>query len=164
MSTTYEDILALRAIRSFSDEPLSDEHVLCLLEAARWTGSSKNNQAWSYVLVRDTNLLAKLAETGSYTDPIRNSVATLVLVKEQGGNDFDIGRMAQNVMLAAASLGVASCPVTLHRSADAADVLGLPDGASSKYAIALGYPAEDAEPARWGGRKQIEQIAHFETY
>ena len=53
-----------------------------------------------------------------------------------------MGRLAQNLMLAANPLGVGSCPVTFHRSDDAAKVLGLPEGAICRYGIAFGYPAE----------------------
>ena len=38
----------------------------------------------------------------------------------------DSGRLAQNIMLAADAVGVASCPVTLHRDGEAASALGLP--------------------------------------
>ena len=52
----------------------------------------------------------------------------------------------RTVMLAADALGIASCPITLHREDAVATVLSLPEGARCRYAIALGYPAEDAAP------------------
>ena len=118
MTDSYDLIVKLRAVRKFKPDPLSDEHLAAILEAARWTGSSKNNQDWSFIVVTGDRLQG-LAEHGDYTDPIRASVATIVLVKEEGGNLFDIGRTAQNIMLAAKAIGVASCPITLHRSGQA---------------------------------------------
>ena len=47
----YDQILGLRALRSYRDEPLPDVTIERLLEAARWTGSSKNLQKWSFVVV-----------------------------------------------------------------------------------------------------------------
>ncbi len=67
-------------------------------------------------------------------------------------------------MLAADSLGVASCPITLHRDEDAAGVLGLPDGARCRYAVTLGYPASGAEAARFGGRKPMSELLHHDRY
>jgi nitroreductase len=90
-------------------------------------------------------------------------VATIVLVQETGGNSFDIGRAAQNMMLAARSLGVASCPITLHRHKQAAAFLGLDDEQVARYAISLGYPAADAAPRRFGGRKPAEQVVRFDS-
>ena len=164
MANFYEQVLSLRAIRSFRAEPLSDVDLGAILEAARWTGSSKNRQNWSFVVVRDPSQRERLADCGDFTDPIRNAPATLALVQEPIGYEFDTGRLAQNVMLAADAIGVASCPITLHREEDAHRVLGLPSGARCRYAIALGYPSEEAAPARFGGRKPLDEIAFEDRY
>lgn len=160
----YDFILGLRAIRSYRDEPLSDEDLAAILEAARWTGSSKNRQDWSFVVVTEKEQLMRLAECGDFTDPVRRSAATIVIVQEPGGYEFDSGRVAQNIMLAAKAIGVASCPITFHRDSDVRTVLGIPDDRRARYGIALGYPAEDAAPARMGGRKPREAIVHRERY
>lgn len=164
MSDTYQSILGLRAIRDYRDRPISPEHLEKILEAARWTGSSKNRQDWSFLVVDDAKGLEELAAHGDFTQPIRDSAATIVLVKEPGGNMFDIGRAAQNIMLAADALGVASCPITLHRSADAREHVGAPEGSEVMYAVALGYPAEDAEPRHYGGRKAVGEVVRRGSY
>lgn len=164
MSNTYQSILSLRAIREYRDEPIAGEHLEKILEAARWTGSSKNRQDWSFVVIDDEEGLEGIAAHGDFTQPIRDSAATIVLVKEPGGNMFDIGRAAQNIMLSADTVGVASCPITLHRSGDAREHLGAPEGSEVRYAVALGYPAEGAEPRHYGGRKPSENVIRRGTY
>ena len=156
---TYDRILRLRAIRSFLLDPPTDDELAKLLEAARWTGSSKNLQKWSFVVV-DGDQKERLAACGNFTDPLRNAPVAIALVEEQGGYEFDTGRAAQNVMLAADAIGIATCPITLHREGDAATVLGLPEGARCRYAIALGYPSDGAAPARFGGRKPMNEVAY----
>ena len=160
MSTNdwYDRVLALRAHRSYRDEPLTDEHLVMLLEAARWTGSSKNLQNWSFIVV-DGDQKERLAACGSFTGPVRNAPVVIALVEEPGGSEFDTGRLAQNLMLAADALGIASCPITLHRTDEAATVLGLPEGARCRYAVTLGYPAEDTAPRPPGGRKPMQEVA-----
>lgn len=158
MTGTYDFIIGLRAIRDYKPDPLSEEHLAAILEAGRWTGSSKNNQAWSFIAVTDSDRIQGLAEHGDFTQPVRDSAATIVLVQESGGNMFDIGRAAQNMMLAAKAIGVASCPITLHRDGDAAAFLGVDEGAITRYAIALGYPSPDAKPRRFGGRKKTTEV------
>ena len=158
---SYDLIRGRRASRNFRDEPLSPDHLDAILEAARWTGSSKNNQAWAFVVVDTTSGREALASAGRFTRAVRNAPATIALVKERGGNDFDIGRAAQSIMLAAHALGVGSCAITLHDTDRAAEVLGLGPGAEAHYAVALGYVDEEAEAAEraerrkggWGGRK-----------
>lgn len=163
MSDIYDFIVKLRAIRDFKPEPLSDQDLAAILDAARWTGSSKNRQDWSFIVVTGDRLQG-LAEHGDFTDPVRGSVATIVLVKEKGGNMFDIGRAAQNIMLAAKAVGVASCPITLHRSDDARRFLGAPEGTVTGYAVALGYPTDSATPRRFGGRKPADAVVRYDRY
>lgn len=163
MSDVYQSILKLRAIRDYEKKPLQDEDLKAILEAARWTGSSKNRQNWSFIVVSGSRL-SQLAEHGDFTQPVRDSAATIVLVQEPGGNMFDIGRAAQNIMLAAAALGVASCPITLHRDAAAREFLGAPNDRVTRYAVALGYPRPSARPRRYGGRKPSSRIVHIDRY
>lgn len=164
MSDTYDFTIGLRAIRDFRDEPLSDEDLGAILEAGRWTGSSKNRQDWSFIAVTDPEKIRELAEHGDFTQPVRDSAATIVLVQEAGGNMFDIGRAAQNMMLAAKAVGVASCPITFHRERDAAAQLGVPEGAVARYGIALGYPAAGAKPRNFGGRKKAAKVVKLNSY
>jgi nitroreductase len=164
VSDAYDQIVGLRALREFRDEPLSDEDLSAILEAARWTGSSKNSQRWSFVVVDDPEQRQRLAEAGDFTGPVLAAPLTVALVQESGGNRFDIGRVAQNIMLAAGAVGVASCPVTLHREGVAAEVLGLPEGANCRYAVTLGYPTSLARPARFGGRRPIDELVHHNRY
>ena len=158
MNNLYQGILSLRAIRDYQDQPISKEHLEAILEAARWTGSSKNRQDWSFVMVTDPDRLKGLADHGDFTQPVRDSAATIVLVQEPGGNMFDIGRAAQNIMLAASALGVASCPITLHRSDDTRRFLGLSEDRVARYAVSLGYPTPDARPRKFGGRKDRSAV------
>ncbi len=164
MSQTYDDILALRAIRSFDDRPLDPSDLAGVLEAARWTGSSKNRQNWSFIVVDDPHQKTRLAATGDFTSPIDSAPTAICLVEEPEGYEFDTGRLAQNIILAADAIGLATCPITLHRDGDAARVLGLPEGRRCRYAIAIGYPAASAGPARFGGRRSLDELVHRNTY
>ena len=164
MSATYERILGLRAIRHYENRPMEPEDLDRVLEAARWTGSSKNRQNWSVVVMQDPQQVERLAACGDFTKPLLEAPVTLALVEEPETYEFDTGRMAQNIMLAADALGMATCPITMHRDEDAARVLDLPPGWRCRYAIALGYPAPTARPARFGGRKPLDNILHEDSF
>ena len=164
MSDLYDFVIKLRAIREYREEPLSNEDLEAILEAGRWTGSSKNDQAWAFIAITDSQRLAGLAKLGNYTKPIENSVAAIVLVQEKAGNPFDIGRAAQNMMLAAKAVGVASCPVTLQDSEAARRFVGAPEGSTVRYAISLGYPSETSAPGQRGGRKEVRDIVKRDRY
>lgn len=162
MTDVYDFILSQRAIRDYEQRPIETEHLDAILEAARWTGSSKNRQDWSFVVVADPERLQGLAECGDFTQPVRDSAATIVLVKEPGGNMFDIGRAAQNIMLAARTQGVATCPITFHRPEQAREFLGLSADQIPGYGVSLGYPTADAKPRRFGGRKTSNEVVRLD--
>jgi len=164
MTDRYNSILQLRALRAYRSEPVPEETLTKILEAARWTGSAKNLQNWSFIVVTDREQKERLAACGDFTTPMRDAPVTIALVQEPDGYEFDTGRVAQNIMLAADAVGVATCPVTLHREADAAEVLGIPDGTRCRYAIALGLPAEGGGAMKWGGRKPLDALVHHEHY
>lgn len=165
----YQLIRGLRAVRAFQDRPITDAHLHKILEAGRWTGSAKNLQRWAFIVVTEAAQREALAACGGFMTPVRNAPAAIALVEEPDGYEFDTGRVAQNMMLAAAAIGVASCPVTIHDDAAARPVLGLEPDQRSRYAIAIGYPADTSGTGRRsggvaGGRKPLGEIAFRERY
>jgi nitroreductase len=165
----YAAVKGLRVVRNFEDRQLSDDDLDAILEAGRWTGSSKNRQSWAIVVVQDRKQLDRLAECGDFTTPLRNAPTTLVPVRLPDGYDWDMGRLSQNIMLAAASLGIGSCPVTFHREDEAKTVLGVPDDHGARFGITLGYPAPEVElqdRARrsLSGRKALDAMVYRDRF
>jgi nitroreductase len=164
MNNCYQDILSLRSIRTFENRALESGDLDAILEAARWTGSAKNSQDWSFIVVTDPGQKDRLCEAGDFMTPVRNAPMAICLVQEPEGYEFDTGRLAQNIMLAADAIGLATCPVTLHSEEVAAGVLELPDGVRCRYAIAIGYPTSDSGATKMGGRKPIDDLVHRNHY
>ncbi len=165
----YSAVLGLRTVRRFRTEPVSDDHLERILQAARWTGSSKNRQSWSFVVIRERDQIVKLAECGDFTVPLQNAPLVIAPVRLPDGYDWDMGRLSQNIMLAAAALGVGSCPITLHRHDDAKKVLGVPEDHGCMWVVALGYPDDAAEregrkASALGGRKPLEELVRYERF
>jgi len=162
----YRAVRSLRVVRAFTDQPIDPATLDEILDAGRWTGSSKNVQGWELVVVDDPEGRKRIASAGHFTKPVLAAQAVVCLVKTADGNDFDIGRLAQNLMLAAASRGIGSCPVTLHETERARQVLGLPDGTTCRYAVVLGHPDDAAEAVNRrerrargvAGRKPKEEV------
>lgn len=165
----YRATLALRAVRDYQDRPVSPAHVSQILEAARWTGSSKNTQPWLFIVVTDPDRRRAVASAGRFAGPLERAPLVIVIVRTPGGSDFDMGRVAQNIMLAAGAIGVASCPVTLHDEALALEVLGVPPDHGCRWAIALGYPDELGHTASvkargYSGRKDLGDVVRHNGF
>ena len=159
---SYALIKGLRVVRNYRPEPVSPTHIQAILEAGRWTGSSKNRQGWAFLIIDDAEQQQRLAECGRYTQPLRDATFVVVPVRLPDGYEWDVGRLSQNMMLAAWSLGIGSCPITLHDTESAHEVLGLPPGHEAGYALCFGYPDDQAEAAaratKSGGRKPLEEL------
>lgn len=159
----YELIRGLRAVRNYLPEPLSADEIDLILEAGRWTGSSKNTQRWAFIPLRDANARSAVADCGNFSKPLRDAPFGIALVRLPEGYEFDIGRVAQTMMLAADALGIGSCPVTLHDETCATKALRLPPDHTCRYAIAFGRADTDRERVArterpYGGRKPLDEI------
>jgi nitroreductase len=148
----YRRLVSKRDIRTYADRPVPDDVLTRILDAGRRSGSARNRQPWHFVVVTDPTIRRRLARCGRFAAHLAAAPAVVVLIVDGPRDLFDAGRCAQSMMLAAWSLGVASCPVSLHDAQGTRETLGLPDGRVVATAIALGYPA----PA---GRGRIERLA-----
>lgn len=163
-----------RAIRKFSDREIREADLSAILNAGRRAGSSKNLQRWGFVVVRDRERLRQLSEAGPWAGHIAGAaVAVALVVPDPHASDaplsivFDIGRAAQNMTLAAWSLGIGSCPATVYEHARAHEILGVPAGWHCEYILSFGYPAKPellTAPKRAGGRRSLAEVRHDETW
>lgn len=158
----YEAIVNKRDTRSFSPDPVSDEDLQRVLQAGRMAGSAKNQQLNRIVVVTEPEDRAKLAETGKFADWIEGAPVVLaIVVPKEGGKEFDMGRMAQNMMVAAHGLGLASCPVTLHDGDRVRELLDIPDDYEAPMGVGLGHPAPSEERRESSPRIPLDQLVDW---
>ena len=163
---------SLKATRAYTAEPISNEDLAEILEAGRWTGSSLNSQPWNFVVVTDSDMKQALSDTGRFSTHLPSAAVVVVLVGAPGRGEFDLGRVAQNMMLAADALGIGSCPATLHDMEAAQKLLGIPADTPARHAIAFGHPDRDLEATirqatkalTGGARKPLDEIVHWERF
>jgi nitroreductase len=87
------------------------------------------------------------------------------VVPVETGRLFDIGRMAQNIMVAARSFGLASCPVSFQDRDRLRQVLGLPDSHEGPHGVTLGFPAADAPPnPLQSPRLPLDELVHRDRW
>ncbi|MGZ9220988.1 MAG: nitroreductase family protein, partial [Anaerolineales bacterium] len=55
-----------RAVRKFQDKPLPEDVIHAILNAGRRSQSSKNEQTWQFVAIRDKSILTPLSECGTW--------------------------------------------------------------------------------------------------
>ena len=163
---TLEAIRTLRSVRDFESRPVPDEIITRILNAGRWSGSSKNTQPWQFVLIKDHNILNELSKCGDYAQHLLRANFAIALTTEVTKRaEYDGGRCSQNMMLAAWNEGVGSCIASMHRKQQANRVLGIPESFELQQVISFGYPtSEYRRPPRQGGRVPLETILHRDRW
>ena len=158
----YEAIVDKRDTRSFSPDPVSDEDLHRVLQAGRMAGSAKNQQLNRIVVVTDPDDRATRAESGKFADWVAGAPVVLAIVApKEGGKAFDIGRMAQNIMVAAHGSGLASCPVTFPNEDRVRDLLGFPDDHEAPMGVGLGHPAPPEEEKQSSPRIPLDELVDW---
>ena len=157
---TYLAVASKRDERRYADRPIPAEVVERILDAGRLSGSSRNKQPWTFLVVETPELRDRLAEHVYAPDNARG--APLVVAIAAKG--FDLGRAAQNMMLVAWNEGVVSCPNGVRDGEAAQRLLGLGEGEEVGIVLSFGYPArprdpESRSPQEWSARANREPLA-----
>ncbi|HEX5039019.1 MAG TPA: nitroreductase family protein [Candidatus Limnocylindria bacterium] len=171
---TWTAINNVRVVREFADRPLEPAHLDRILNAGRRTASSKNRQDWTFVVVRDRAHLGELGAVGRYASHLAGAAAAVALVRPVARSEhqlttylWDLGRAAQNMVLAAWELGIGSVPATVYDLDLAARLLGLPEDRRCDFLLSFGYPADPAKlsaPNRAGGRAALQEVVREERW
>lgn len=162
----YDAIIAKRDTRSYTDQPVADEVLDRVLRAGRMAGSAKNLQLVRIVVVTDPTTRTALTECGDFTSWIDQAPVVLVLTcPVEDGRLFDVGRMAQNLMVCATAEGLATCPVTFQHQDRVRAVLGVPDDVEAPHAVTLGHPGPPPadRPIR-APRIALDELVHRERW
>jgi nitroreductase len=173
-STVWDVIRSRRAVRTFSERPLDDEHLDRILRAGRRANSSKNQQRWAFIVCRDRAHLHELSEVGPWAGHLAGAAVGIALVTPSPERTdaplsimFDLGQAADSMMLAAWELGIGSVLATVYRHDIARDLLGYPEDNHCEFMLSFGYPADpDAltRPLKKGGRRPLAELVHEERW
>lgn len=183
-----EAIKGRRSIRSYTSRAVDDKTLNIILEAARQAPSWANTQCWRFIVVRDSQLKNKLADTAIEVakdrpnrgaEAMRVTPIAIVLCaemrkagyykKEPGGpvtdkGDwymYDVALAMQNLTLAAYSLGLGTVHIGAFDAGKVAEILGVPEGFAVVAMTPLGYPDESPEARP---RKEIAEIVFYDKF
>jgi len=170
-----------RAVRRYKTDPVSDEDVEFVLEAARWAPSWANTQCWRFIVVRDPQLKERLSNVLKLKEnrgarALMDAPVVIVACAELGKSGYRRGKLEtdkgdwfmfdtalamQNLTLAAHSIGLGTVHLGLFDAKEVAKILDVPDGAVVVEMTPLGYP--DGQPIG-PGRKELSQIVSKDKF
>jgi nitroreductase len=150
-------IVSRREAREYDSRPLPEDAVRRILEAGRLAGSSRNRQARRFIVLRDRRLIEHAAEAVYAPGNLLGAALVVaIVVGGKGPLGFDAGRAAQNMMLAAWSEGIGSCPNGVSDPDRMREVVGHAPDEQVATVLSFGYPERSRNPE---GRSAEEWIS-----
>jgi len=159
-----EAIRTRRSIRRYQAQPVPEELIAHLLEAAVAAPSAGNQQSWQFLIVDERELLDGLRKASPYAAMLKEAPLAILVCgdlqreKYKGFWVQDCVAATMNILTAARALGLGSCWTALHPAEDRTEavrrLLNLPSSIIPLNIIALGYPNEEkpqpmrSDPAR----------------
>ena len=162
----YECLRDRRTVRHFKPTPVSETTLTRILDAARWAPSSRNQQPWHLVVVRNRETLTQIGQiagTGSFLAEAPLAIALIMENADQPG--MDGGRALQQMEIMAWSEGLGTCFVTLREEEreKIAGLLEVPSNMDLITVLPFGYRSDDFQ-GRGVPRKSLSEMVHYETF
>jgi len=173
----FKAIQSRRSIRKFRPDPIPEEHLDKVLEAARLAPSAGNRQPWRFVVVKDETTRARMADLADNQTFVGSAP---VVIAAFGDPDDSPASYRQDPMVAykqdpmiavehmclvAVELGLGTCwigPASPNYDVEEIKrLLGIPERMYMTCLLPLGYP-DHSPNAR--SRKPREKIIFHERY
>lgn len=160
----YEIIQKRRSVRSYKPDPVPDEKLNKILEAARLAPSAANRQPVYFIVIKNKKIKEALKkaymEEWFYTAPViicACSVLDRAWKRSDGKNyaDIDAAIAMDHLILAATTEGLGTCWVAAFKEPVVKSILNLSPGFEPLAMTPLGYPFVIPEPTF---RKPIEDM------
>ncbi len=158
------------SVRAYRPDPVEEEKVRQVLEAARMAPTASNRQPFQLIVIRTAGREQELRRIYSRDWFVQ---APLVIcacaVPEQGWRRRDGKNYAEvdttiamdHLILVATELGLGTCWVAAFDPAAARELLGLPEGVEPVAFTPLGYPADRPRPKK---RRPLSELVRYERW
>ena len=168
----YSELIAKRySVRAYRSDPVEDEKLQAVLEAARLAPTAANRQPIQVVVMHTAGREKEIGKI--YRRPwfvqapmviAICAISSLAWVRESdrfNARFIDAAIVADHLILAATNLGLGTCWIAAFNVEAARSVLQLPDEAEPVIFTPLGYPAEAPGPKI---RKPLDELVRYEHW
>ena len=167
----YEAIKKRRSVRDYRpDEPVSEESLKKILEAARLAPSAHNSQEYKFIVVEDRQKRKDLAKAASDQRFIAQAPVIIVAVSLNpehimaGGVPayaVDVAIAVDHMTLAAVEEGLGTCWVGAFDQGEVKRILGIPEQYKVVVLLPLGVPYDEPGVK---SRKGLKELVCYENF
>lgn len=162
---TFDSIAKRVSVREYSDKPIPKEMLEKLVDAGRRAPTARAVEPWEFIVVTDRTRLdtfAGLIPNGPF---LKQATACVVIFCQETKYFLEDGSAAtENVLLAAADLGLGACWIAGDKKDYAPEIsklLKVPEGMKLISLIALGWAAK---PVRQHKKRKLHEVLHWEKF
>ena len=165
-----EVIRKRRSVRRYKPDPVPEEDIEYVLEAARLAPSWANTQCWHFVVVTDEDVKKEVARAGNGNRWTAKAPVIVVACADPAGPGargdipnylVDMGIAMEHLILAATERGLGTCWIGAFHESKVKKALGVPGNIRVVASTPLGYPDEAPDPV---SRKGLEEIVSYNRY
>jgi len=161
-----------RSVRKYKSDPVPEDVLARVLEAARLAPSAKNIQPWKFIVVRDRVTKRKLAKASFEQDFISDAAVVVAACgfpekayprqgRYMNSWPIDVAIAFEHLILQATEEGLGTCWIGSFDEAEVKAVLVVPEEARVLALTPLGWPDESP---RDRGRKPLDEILSYEKF
>ena len=166
---TFSELIAGRyAVRGYKPDPVEEDKLQRVLEAARLAPTASNRQRFQLIVIRTEGReeeLRRIYDRDWFVQPpLVICVCRYPMDPPPGRKDYtdvDIGIVVDHLILAATELGLGTCWIGAFDPVATREVLGLPDEVEPVVFTPLGYPDAPSKPKR---RKPLSELVRYEHW
>lgn len=160
-----EALRSRRSVRVYAKKPLAKEAIEKIVDSARFAPTARGEEPWEFVVVTAPERLAGLAALTDHGPFIRDGAAAIVVCCRDTKYYLEDGCAAtENILVAAAALGIGSCWVAGDKKPYCQAVMDfckVPAGYRLISIIALGYPAK---PPAAPQKRLLSSVLHWDSF
>ncbi len=141
------------SIRRYRNDPLKEEEIKKILQAAFSAPSARNAQPWYFIVVQNKEKLEQLSHFSMYASFLKDAAMGIIVCGDLSKNpsiDYcqqDCAAATQNMLIEAKELGIGSCWLGGYPNQDRITYLQehmqIPEPYLPLWMIAFGYPDEE---------------------
>jgi nitroreductase len=162
---TLETIAQRASVREYQDKPVDKMVLEKLVDAGRRAPSARHVEPWIFIALTQKEVLKKLGQLAPNGSFLSQAAAGIIVFCEETKYYLEDGCAAtENILLAAADLGLGACWVAGDKkdyASEVAHIFGVPSKYKLVSMIALGWPKQPVLQKKY---KELQQVLYWEEY